>query len=125
MKKRLRMAILLGASLGVFGGVQPQAQDQPGPKTTSRKDVSLAPRQISIAKGVAVTYPENWGPSTIHYNGAHHLVSPPPAGGKGPKTLFAQMIITTESRLAHEEAVRRVSEIGDSVKTEKTFLSIC
>jgi len=114
MTKIFGIAILLGASLGIFGVAQPLAEEQQGPKTTSRKDTSSAPRQIAIAKGVAVTYPENWGPSTIHYNGAYHLVTPPPEGEKGPKTLFAQMIITTESRLDHEEAVRRLSEIGSS-----------
>src|SRR6476620_6513979 len=84
-------------------------------QATSLEEASPTSGRIAVAEKIAVPYPKNWGPSALRYPNAHELMTPPPTKHKGRVIVRARILITTEQRRDHQEALRRLSEIAASV----------
>ena len=99
------------------------AAQAPG-QTAPSKEPGVSTRRIVVTNGITVPYPSNWSPSAAHYPNAQELVTPPP-DEKREVIVRARILITTEQRRDHQEALRRLAEIEVGVRTETTFLEIC
>lgn len=72
-------------------------------------------RQLEVTKGVSLAFPETWERGAQYRNGFHMLVRGPGAA------IQAMMLITTEQRQSHAEAMRRLGDIASELQAAPTF----
>jgi hypothetical protein len=91
------------------------------------------PQELSFDGLFTVRYPGSWSELPSVYRNSKTLVSVPKSehpklsaskNAYGVTERVARVMITIEQRLSHEEAVRRLREIGSSYNTPATFLEI-
>jgi hypothetical protein len=88
--------------------------------------VQAQPRELQtrIEGGISIIYPERWAPANHQrVGGALELVTPQQTPENQPAPQ-ARLVVTTEHRRNHEEALRRLKEIAGEVKEAPTFLAI-
>ncbi len=93
-------------------------------ESTDEKETNAASHRIKIREEISATYPKHWTQLAFQSANAFELVTPIPLK-EGASSPQAHMLITTEKRAYHGEAVRRLAEIAAGVKTENKFLAIC
>lgn len=92
------------------------AQARPTPATTSG-------RRIQVSRGVSLSHPQNWSPpAKQRYRNATELVTPARAALTG--VAQARMVINSEPRRNHAEAVRRLGEIAAEYAAPVEYLQI-
>jgi hypothetical protein len=74
--------------------------------------------------GVTVNYPRSWTPAPRTFANAEKLVNVPSGPGGPDITQAARIMITTEVRRSHAEALRRLREIAGEEPVPSTFLVI-
>jgi hypothetical protein len=76
---------------------------------------------LEVSKGVRLTYPAVWSLSEIRFRNALELVRPSAEAGAPPA---ARVLITTEQRRSHAEAVQRLREIAAEIAERAQFMTI-
>ena len=120
MPRAKRIGFLLLAALGTFPEV-PSAQQQP----------TSPMRVLTIAPQAEVRYAAPWTPSAVKYSNAQELVvtretrlREPSGQEEVAQAVVARTLITTEQRLNHEDAVKRLEDIAASRNEPARFLEI-
>jgi hypothetical protein len=103
-------------------GLHPSAMAQMEPAQRSQPVVDAERRTVTVGKGITFNYPTGWAPSAQKYANAVELV----AKGRSRIILVpdARMLITTEQRLSHAEAIQRLQQIAASRTAVLTYLAI-
>lgn len=78
------------------------------------------PGVLTVAPETTVRYGEPWTPSTAKYANAHELIR----AVKAKADEGARVVITTEQRLDHADAKKRLIDIAHSRSVEPTFSAI-
>lgn len=94
-------------------GLTPATPQEPG---------SPLSKILTIAPQSTVRYGEPWRPSNVEYSNARELIFVTPA--KQGEALSARILITTEQRLNHDDALQQLSDIGKSRSGKLRFLEI-
>jgi hypothetical protein len=79
--------------------------------------------KTEVAKGIVITYPENWSTSSIKYKNAIEFVTPP-TGEAEKWSAIARILMTTEQRRDHADAVKRLAEIAKEVDAPTNIIEI-
>lgn len=102
------------------------------PSATQQALASMEPGTLKINAVGSVSYPGQWQPSGAKYSNAHQLVRVPSAkvnpSEAAPKSNaigpLAYLLITTEKRTSHGDAVRRLQELAHSRRANVRFYAI-
>ena len=92
----------------------------------------LGARTLVIDRELNLRYRVPWTPSGVKYSNAHELVvtkqAPAPLGapepGKMVQSVLARVLITTEPRSNHEDAIKRLQDIAASRLETARFVEI-
>jgi uncharacterized repeat protein (TIGR01451 family) len=114
---RLRIAcvlVFIGGLLILAGGVYP-----------SRASAGT----LTVAGGITLTYPDDWSIAPPPYANVQELINVP-AGAQATLSAAdakasAHILVSTELRLSHAEAVSRLKELVSDSTAAPTFLAIC
>src|SRR5271165_7195490 len=82
---------------------------------TAAADQSKTPTStlLTVAPQTTVRYSQAWRPSGIKYSNAKELILVTPQ--KQAAETSARVLITTEQRLSHEDALQRLRDIGEAI----------
>jgi hypothetical protein len=93
-----------------------------GQSTVEPAKVEQATHKIKGAGGVTLIAPMHWAVAESSFKNAVEIVTPPLSGvNHVPR---ARMLVTTEKRRSHEEALLRLSEIAEGSEAEPVFLEV-
>lgn len=82
-------------------------------KVAAEQPKSPAPHILEVAPQSTIRYSDSWRPSGVTYKNAKELVLVQPAT-TGTAVHGARILITTEQRLSHEDALQRLGDIAKS-----------
>jgi hypothetical protein len=101
-----------------------------GPSLAQPK-VAAQPRALSISPAARVRAPERWKSSSVKYANAQELIVPGQASlqapAPGPQVVeypLARVLVTTENRTSHEDALKRLQDIAASRPVPARFVEI-
>jgi hypothetical protein len=77
-------------------------------------------KEVEVAPGIAVSYPDNWSPA-MRYRSGIEFVTPPPQSGRALP--LAKLLIRIETGKDHAEAVSRLSDIAKEINTPVKVLA--
>jgi uncharacterized repeat protein (TIGR01451 family) len=94
--------------------------------TFEMRPAAAADGSIVIANGITTSPPAGWSLAPRFFANAQEIVNVPPGAAPDQTTgEVANVMITTETRIDHADALHRLKEIASETQSPSTFLDVC
>src|SRR5512143_4266436 len=85
------------------------------------RSAAAADGSITIGNGITASAPAGWSLAPRFFANAQQMVNVPPGGETTGEV--ANVMITTETRIDHADALNRLKEIASETQSASTFLN--